>query len=165
MYKLQKGDLLLVKGTHLSSIIIRCMTQSQYSHVAIYKGNGKLIEAISSGVQEDFIMKYNKMDYDIYRHKTATPSDLENMIANMSLKYGTGYDFLGIVGICYYLLTGKENTLDDKTRLWCSEYYADGALSVNLPLDVDSKTHTYSPGDISRDSNIMFICNKIDITL
>jgi uncharacterized protein YycO len=164
-HRLELGDLILVKGTRWYSKIISKVTHSPYTHVAVHMHDGILLESDWNGVQASYIQKYAHVDYDVYRHTTATTIQLEDMVSVMLSKYGTGYDYLGIVGVGYSLFTGKENRLDNKKLLWCSEYYADSALESKIQLDVDSGTHTYSPGDISRDSNIMFICNKKDVIL
>jgi cell wall-associated NlpC family hydrolase len=53
---LQPGDIIFFQGTHFISRGIRAFTNSKWSHVALYVGNGYVIEATAAGVEK------NKLD-------------------------------------------------------------------------------------------------------
>lgn len=64
MIEPEPGDLLLVKTDHFVSKLIRFGQRgygkdaAQWNHVAIYVGDGKIVEALTKGVQENDATKY-----------------------------------------------------------------------------------------------------------
>jgi uncharacterized protein YycO len=147
-----KGDILLVKGhTPVVGAIIRTVTHSDYTHAACYVGAGHIIESNWSGVKMRAIYDYRNKAYDIHRHLTATPEEVDTAVEWMKTQTGKKYDYGGLVGILWAMFgKGRDNPFDDKDEYWCSELIADGFLRAEVPMDCDEQTYKYSPADIGR---------------
>ena len=70
MKVIQVGDVILVEGKQRVSKIIKYLTQSNWSHVAFYIGNGELIEAdLKEGVRVVSVKEYANYHTRICRPK------------------------------------------------------------------------------------------------
>ena len=61
------ADLIFRKGTEPLSRLIRFTTRSDKSHVAIYRGRGKMIHAVQRGVVVDPFEKYRDSSFYLVR--------------------------------------------------------------------------------------------------
>lgn len=67
----QPGDILMIRTNHFVSKLIRFGQRSygkdaaQWNHVAIYIGNGEIVEALTKGVTRGFASKYPSKDVRI----------------------------------------------------------------------------------------------------
>lgn len=103
---LQVGDIIAVSGV----IVGDKLMPGHYSHIAMYIGNGKMIEAWKNGVRVvDISMIHNANDAAIYRVKTS--SSIKQQAVNWALtKVGLPYDYIWLTyiggkqvnGCCYY---------------------------------------------------------------
>ena len=162
---LRQGDIIMVKGESPISWLVKTFTNSPYSHCAMYigdyDGEVQLIESKYGGVKLVGLSKYDNVKYDIYRHKTATLDQLDTTCLWLGSQLGSGYDYMGVIGIGLKLLgLTKHNELDEKDRYWCSELLADGMLFSEIKLDIKKDTHLVSPGDLANNNNLVMVYNR-----
>jgi hypothetical protein len=101
---LQSGDMIFtLDAKSFGSRLIAYLDQSTWSHVGTYTGNGRIVEAITSGVVERSIEAYHhpRFRLGVYRPKGASASQIETMIALVRSNAGARYSyrkalFLGI---------------------------------------------------------------------
>ena len=95
---LQPGDILLTTDPTLTSASIRLMTFAPVSHAAVYVGDGKVAEAVGSGVRvrdlEEFLAEAAVALVLRYPELTAEQAALIGQYAVN--KSGTGFNFLGV---------------------------------------------------------------------
>src|SRR5262245_4763884 len=113
---LKPGDVLLVEGNNRISGIIKYLTQSTWSHAALYVGpigerttaDGEplvLVEAnIGSGVVGSPLSKYNKHHTRICRPIGLTGDDCARVCTYAAERIGFDYDVKNIADLLRYLL-------------------------------------------------------------
>ncbi|MHA1329936.1 MAG: YiiX/YebB-like N1pC/P60 family cysteine hydrolase [Candidatus Hodarchaeales archaeon] len=145
---LRKGDLICVEGNTLISKLIRFFDRAKYTHVAIYIGDGLVIESDWGGVQTNPLLeKYQKLSWDAFRPKCLYKT--KDKAIDFALEQeGKGYDYHGLIGA---LLKGLflTNMLDHKNRFWCSELVADAYIEAGYPLTKDLNSWDVSPQDLA----------------
>ena len=112
---LQPGDVLLVEGTNHISGVIKYLTQSTWSHAALYVGpigerttnDGEplvLVEAnIGEGVVGAPLSKYFRSHTRICRPMGLTPDDCYRVCAYATERIGFDYDVKNIIDLLRYL--------------------------------------------------------------
>jgi len=153
---LQPGDVLLVEGNNHIAGVIKYLTQSTWSHSALYVGplaghaaaDGEphaLIEAnIGEGVVSAPLSKYTKFHTRICRPVGLTEADRAIVCAYAVERIGFAYDLKNIIDLLRYLLPlpvphrWRRRMLalgsGDPTRLICSALIADAFRSVRYPI-------------------------------
>lgn len=113
---LQPGDVLLVEGNQRISTAIKYLTQSTWSHAALYIGENDtltdefgypacLIEAdVSHGAVASSLTKYLGYNTRICRPTLITPDDRDAVVAYMIAALGTAYDVKNVIDLARYLL-------------------------------------------------------------
>lgn len=112
---LKPGDVLLVEGYSRLSITIQYLTQSSWSHSALYVGdmaadmagntNPMLIEAdVQQGVRMTPLSAYAHMHTRICRPVGVSAADLAAMIAEAKRRVGDRYDLRNVFDLARYLL-------------------------------------------------------------
>jgi hypothetical protein len=123
---LRKGDVLLVEGDQRISAVIRYLTQSSWSHAALYIGDEllrhdeplraealacfgddarhMLIEALLDGVVASPLSKYADLNVRICRPVQLKPHDLKTILAGAIRSLGWRYDLRNVVDLMRYLL-------------------------------------------------------------
>ena len=113
---LQPGDVLLVEGNSRISVAIKYLTQSTWSHAALYVGNavGKatpdgeplsLIEVnVGDGCVAVPLSKYQHYNTRICRPNNLSPQDRARLIDFMVASLGTRYDMKNITDLLRYFL-------------------------------------------------------------
>lgn len=122
---LRKGDVLLVEGDQRVSQVIRYLTQSSWSHSALYVGNELLkgpgeraaelterfgadaqhllIEAVfGEGVIASPLGKYERYNIRICRPHRLHREDVERVISNVAVHLGDAYDVRHIYELARY---------------------------------------------------------------
>lgn len=112
---LRRADVLLVAGSSKLSTAIKYLTQSTWSHAALYVGD--ILEASASGEPHRLIevtpvdgcvsvplSKYERFHTRICRPVGLTNADRENVIRFMASRLGTQYDMRNILDLARYLL-------------------------------------------------------------
>lgn len=112
---LRLADVLLVAGSSKLSTAIKYLTQSTWSHAALYVGD--VLEAPASGEPHTLIevtpvegcasatlAKYERFHTRICRPVGLTDADRERVIRFMISRLGTQYDMRNIIDLARYLL-------------------------------------------------------------
>jgi hypothetical protein len=154
---LQKGDILLVDGTSKISMAIKYITQSTWSHAALFIGKNKtssgkhttvpsLIEAdVTEGVRVVSLNNYCHMHTRICRPVGLSTEDIEKVINFMTSKIGYKYDLKNIFDLARYLIQSppvpskhRRRLLalgsGDPTKAICSSLIAQAFQSVQYPI-------------------------------
>lgn len=143
---LMPGDVLLVEGQQRFSTAIKYLTQSNWSHAALYIGGNELIEAdLKEGVIRIPVETYDGFHTRICLPVSLGPEDLEKIIDSLIKKEGLSYDIKNIINLLKYLfpihpfkkLKGdKLFSLgsDDPTKVICSSIIAQAYHDVGYPI-------------------------------
>ena len=153
---LRPGDVLLVEGDNNISCAIKYLTQSTWSHAALYVGqigdrqtaDGEplvLVEAeIGRGVVGSPLSKYLKHHTRICRPIGLTPEDCAQVCAYAAERIGFDYDFKNVVDLMRYLFPWpvprrwrrRMITLGsgDASRIICSSLIAQAFDAVRYPI-------------------------------
>jgi Permuted papain-like amidase enzyme, YaeF/YiiX, C92 family len=153
---LQPGDVLLVEGNNHIAGVIKYLTQSTWSHSALYVGplagrmtaEGEphaLIEAnIGEGVVSAPLSKYIRFHTRICRPVGLTEADGARVCAYAIERIGFAYDLKNIIDLLRYLLPlpvpqrWRRRLIalgsGDPTRLICSALIADAFRAVRYPI-------------------------------
>lgn len=133
----RKGDVLLVEGDQRVSAIIRYLTQSPWSHSALYIGDELLrrggeqaarararfgaeaehllVEALPRGVEATPLAKYVDLNLRICRPHGLRPADLERLLDEAVATIGWRYDLRNVVDLARYLVPVR--IVPDRWRL------------------------------------------------
>lgn len=154
---LRRGDVLLVEGNQRFSTAVKYLTQSTWSHAALYVGDltgatdthGEplvLIEAdLVHGVAAAPLSKYEGFNTRICRPVGLSPDDSKNVARFMIDSIGLEYDLKNIVDLARYLLPQPPVPIrfrrrllafgsGDPTRVICSTRIAQAFQSVRYPI-------------------------------
>ncbi len=153
---LQPGDVLLVEGNNHISGVIKYLTQSTWSHSALYVGplpgcataDGEphvLIEAnVGEGVVSAPLSKYTRFHTRICRPVGLTEMDCALVCAYATERIGFAYDLKNIIDLMRYLLPlpvpqrWRRRMIalgsGDPSRLICSALIADAFRAVRYPI-------------------------------
>ena len=152
---LQPGDVLLVEGNLRISSLIKYITQSMWSHVALYVGPQPgaraddppvLVEAeLGEGVILSPLSKYVSFHTRICRAVGLRPDDRERLVTHALGRVGHGYDFQNVIDLARDRLSGPSvaATLKrglralgsgESTRAICSTLIAQAFQSVRYPI-------------------------------
>lgn len=153
---LQPGDVLLVEGNNRISGIIKYLTQSTWSHAALYVGpiagrmteDGEphvLIEAnLGEGVVTAPLSKYLQFHTRVCRPAGLSPDDCTAVCAYARARIGLAYDVKNITDLMRYLLPlpvparWRRRMIalgsGDPTKIICSALIAQAFQSVRYPI-------------------------------
>ena len=153
---LQPGDVLLVEGNNKVSGVIKYLTQSTWSHAALYVGplpgcaaeDGEphvLIEAnLGEGVVSAPLSKYTQFHTRICRPVGLIGDDCAQVCTYAISRIGYDYDLKNIIDLLRYLFPmpvprrWRRRMIalgsGDPTRLICSALIADAFTSVRYPI-------------------------------
>ncbi len=152
---LRPGDVLLVEGATRISIAIKYLTQSTWSHSALYVGDALgdggadprcLIEAnLGEGVVASPLSKYHHAHVRICRAVNLTPGDRDRVVGFMVASLGMRYDMKNVTDLLRYFLPTPPVPVrfrrrmlamgaGDPTRAICSSLIAEAFGSVRYPI-------------------------------
>jgi len=154
---LKKGDVLLVEGNTRFSMAIKYLTQSSWSHSALYIGDalGKpaagqeakvLLEAdINEGVRAVPLSQYADFHTRVCRPIGLSEKELNRIIAHVLSRLGQRYDLKNIVDLMRYFIQNPPVPVrwrrrllalgsGDPTRAICSSLIAQAFQSINYPI-------------------------------
>jgi Permuted papain-like amidase enzyme, YaeF/YiiX, C92 family len=154
---LQPGDVLLVEGNTRVSTAIKYLTQSTWSHAALYVGNALgqatpdgeplcLIEVnLGEGCIAAPLSKYQWFNTRICRANGLAPQDRARVIDFMVRSLGTRYDMKNITDLLRYFLPTppvparwRRRLLSigsgDPTRAICSSLIAQAFARIHYPI-------------------------------
>lgn len=154
---IQKGDVLLVEGTSRVSTAIKYLTQSTWSHAAVYIGESidsmdqpqearTLIEAdIVEGVRAVPLSTYYDQHTRICRPVGLSENEIQRVIGYLISRLGDQYDRKNIFDLARYLFptppvptSWRRKLLQlgsgDPTRAICSSLIAEAFQSIHYPI-------------------------------
>lgn len=121
-----KGDVVLVEGNQRISVVIKYLTQSSWSHAALYIGDELLrrgdayaewaqerfgddaqhllVEALSEGVVATPISKYFSLNLRVCRPHGLTPEHLDIVLNDAIGAIGWEYDVMNVLDLARYFL-------------------------------------------------------------
>lgn len=170
--RLQPGDVLLVEGNQRISVAIKYLTQSTWSHAAIYVGGAMggdgpgapcLIEAdMTDGVIAVPMEKYQGLNTRICRPVGLGQADVQKLIANVTGKLGEQYDLRAAYDLMRYLLPQppvpvrwRRRMLSlgsgDPTRAICSTLIGDAFKAIGYPILPEAAHRAETSGGDDRD--------------
>jgi len=166
---LQSCDILLYKGTDLTSHLIQWGTNSPYNHAAVVVDPQKNLAIESNtghqmGVRALDLRKLDDKEIDVYRIRPGWAYDPDKTISYLVSCLGAPYDFGGVLwlGVLKLLhLKDHSNKWQKDKDYFCSElcYAAFNAGGLDIVPQVGEADVT-SPGDISRSERIEKIALK-----
>jgi hypothetical protein len=148
---LQTSDVLLVEGTSRVSSAIKYLTQSTWSHAAMYvgqsaSGESQFLEAdMVHGVRLVALSHFNGFHCRVCRPVSLSEAERQ-AVCNFALaRVGLQYDMKNIVDLARYLLPNPPVPMrwrrqmlslgsGDPTRAICSTLVAEAFQSVNYPI-------------------------------
>lgn len=161
---MQPGDVLLVEGNLRISVAIKYLTQSTWSHAAMYIGDAldkknsegedlDLIEAdLSEGVIAVSLSKYSEFNTRICRPVNLSKEDQQMLVDFMRQSLGMEYDLKNVVDLMRYLLPTPPVPVSwrrrmlafgsgDPTRAICSTLIAQAYQGIRYPIlpDIELK--------------------------
>lgn len=153
---LQAGDILLIEGNQRISATIKYLTQSTWSHAALYVGDAlpkpedgrerpRLIEVnLGEGCVAVPLSKYRTYNTRICRANGLTPEDIETVVSFMISKLGLKYDTKNITDMLRYFfpmpvpVRWRRRMIafgsGDPTRAICSSLIAEAYGQVRYPI-------------------------------
>lgn len=151
---LKPGDILLIEGNQRISMAIKYLTQSTWSHAAVYIGKSshnsndsdQLIEAdLTHGVISVPLSKYDGFSTRICRPVNLSEEDTHTLISFFKSKIGMKYDIRNSIDLIRYLLPQPPVPVrwrrkmlalgsGDPTRAICSTLIAQGFQSIHYPI-------------------------------
>src|SRR5438552_12000030 len=152
---LKPGDVLLVEGNNHISGVIKYLTQSTWSHAALYVGplnnratdgeTHSLIEAeLGIGVDSAPLSKYSRFHTRVCRPVGLTEEDCRQVCAYAVERIGLAYDLKNITDLLRYMMPmpvpqrWRRRALSlgsgDPTRIICSALIAQAFESVRYPI-------------------------------
>lgn len=145
---IQPGDILLVEGNQRISIAIKYLTQSTWSHAALYTGvpGEELIEAdLLHGVVAVPLSKYARFHTRICRPVGLSEEDREKILHYVTSRIGMEYDLSNAIDMMRYLLPEPPVPVRWRrhmlkagsgapTRAICSTLIANAFDSVGYPI-------------------------------
>ncbi|MFZ1681909.1 MAG: lipo-like protein [Rhizobiaceae bacterium] len=158
MRTLEPGDILLVEGDQFVSSAIKYLTQSTWSHAALYVGDAlagagaagpdapSLIEVdLSAGCIAVPLSKYQAYNTRICRPVGLTPEDRRAVVDHMVGALGRRYDLKNIVDLLRWFFPTPPVPVrwrrrmiafgsGDPTRAICSTLIAEAFQSVRYPI-------------------------------
>ena len=154
---LRPGDVLLVEGNQRFSTAVKYLTQSTWSHAAMYigdlapgkDGNGAPLALMEANLEDGMtavpLAKYKGFNTRICRPVGLTAADSEKVAQFMVDSLGLEYDLKNIVDLARYLLPRPPVPVrlrrrmlafggGDPTRVICSTRIAQAFQSVQYPI-------------------------------
>jgi hypothetical protein len=154
---LQPGDVLLIEGNQRVSAAIKYLTQSTWSHSALYVGDAlpepddgserpRLIEVnLGEGCVAVPLSKYRTYNTRICRASGLTPDDRRSVIDFMIARLGTRYDMKNIFDMLRYFFPTPPVPVrwrrrmiafgsGDPTRAICSSMIAEAYGQIRYPI-------------------------------
>jgi hypothetical protein len=170
---LQPGDIVLVEGNQKISAAIKYLTQSTWSHSALYVGDAlpesadgserpRLIEVnLGEGCVAVPLSKYRTYNTRICRPSGLTPDDRQAVVKFMLARLGTRYDMKNIFDMLRYFLPTPPVPVrwrrrmiafgsGDPTRAICSTMIAQAFEQIRYPILPEV---TLAPGRASAQSH------------
>ena len=165
--KLVAGDIIVTRSTttlfkRIKSKAIGLATGGEFSHVALYVGNGSIIEAIPDGVHSHNILRIpflNASDVKVLRLKPELfdQKAIKHSIEFVRTNHGRQYAFIDTI---FSTPLFKKMDASTRNKTFCSRLVASAYNSAGLPI-VDNSNYA-SPEDINSSDRLVEVT---DITI
>ncbi|WP_026678228.1 hypothetical protein [Fictibacillus gelatini] len=137
---MQRFDLLFIKGTTLSSKIIRAVTSSPYSHVAIVLDSYHVVETDIRYPLQIRHISYPKRKVDVYRfYRDFTEKEKAAMKSFIMENLHTQYDIVRTVSNGLFIMA-KIPIMNAVKRMNCTEAAYEMFLAAGIDLEVNDLT-------------------------
>ena len=154
---LQPGDVLLVEGQTRVSVAIKYLTQSTWSHAALFVGGATgLVDAqerpkafveadIREGVRAVSVGEFAGLHCRVCRPVSLSPAEIDTVIGFVTARLGDQYDLKNVLDLARYLFPTPPVPVrwrrrmiafgsGDPTRAICSTLIAQAFQSVHYPI-------------------------------
>lgn len=140
----QSGDIIIVHSQTIVGRIIRWITNSWASHIAVYIGNGLVFEARPGGAKAVSLANYNGQ-YRAFRLNVDSDK-ISKFVERLELKQNQGYDYGQIFSIALEDLFQIKIKAQNKRLTICSEIVYEAAQEAGIPVPPVSQAYI-TPGD------------------
>jgi hypothetical protein len=153
---IRRGDVLLVEGQTRISVAIKYLTQSTWSHAALYAGPTGLFDAqgrprdfleadIREGVRAVSVAEFGGLHCRVCRPVSLGEAEADAVIGFVMARLGHQYDLKNVIDLARYLLPTPPVPVrwrrrmlalgsGDPTRAICSTLIAQAFQSVRYPI-------------------------------
>jgi hypothetical protein len=166
---IKNGDVLLYRGTGITSRLIKTISRSEYSHVGIaawWNNRLMVLEAVGKGVvasalSENLRRYHGSVEYFWCRERI-TDEDRLDMLDFAQLQLGKEYNFLevGWSGFCAALgvpVRNSDGSLKHAAgKYFCSQYVSDIFRAAGVGLAIDFSSARTPPGAIAQSPLLKF---------
>lgn len=163
---MQVGDIIFAYPSSLAGELIAKRTNSRFSHVAVYVGNGRVVES-------DMFIKTHKvrlMDtpygksgrYEVMTCRNITPRQRKLIMVYVLSKLGTKYDYKQIAAILIRLTTGiRLESLNHPHRFICTELIYEAYKYAGIELLEGYPGGSVSPEEMRWSEHLEFAKEEI----
>lgn len=144
MTEFQVGDIIFYESTTFIGSIIRKITNSPFSHVALAVSPTEIVEANAfiRSRKVTFTPEKCKRIKVLRTKQPLTYAQERTLVINSDKLLNKGYDYLGITRLFAKTLFrfNLDGRKDDLTKLWCSEMvdYAYETIGIDLVPQIDN---------------------------
>ena len=144
---MKSGDIIIVHSNTIAGRIIRWVTNSWASHIAVYIGDGFVFEARPGGAKAVPLSNYEGKNwrYKVYRLQIDDELMFKFMFALMQ-KQCVGYDYGQIISILLFRLLHIDLRAQNRRLAICSEIIYQAAQEVGIPVPPVTQAYI-TPGD------------------
>lgn len=159
------GDVILVRGRGIISLLIRLVTRSKYSHVALALSDKHVLE-----IDWKYRLKINEIHYnhyDIYRFYRELNHDEIFKLLNFAYSViGTKYDFKQIFSLFLeYTFNIKSDYLfNNPKKLICSDVVDLAYKEIGVDLIPNKEYQNVTPHDVSTSPKLKKI-ESVDLSI
>lgn len=129
--------IVLCRSKTIGSLLIRLVTWSDWSHVAVVDGD-EVIEAVWPRVRVSTLDSLKKKHHAVVMVEFPVEREAE-FIAVVRSQLGKPYDLLGVLGL------GWHRNWQEEDAWWCSELPAWAAAKIGAPLFRAEAVHRIVP--------------------
>ncbi|MEX2239402.1 MAG: YiiX/YebB-like N1pC/P60 family cysteine hydrolase [Burkholderiales bacterium] len=168
---LRPGDIILTSTPTLTSAGIQLVTLAPVSHAAVYIGNGRVVEAVGSGVRVRTLGRLLEEESVALalRHPDLTAQQAQDVRAVALEKVGRSFNYVGVAvhvpfsinrrlcelpllpavvrDVCLRGLGGMHHLVTSKRALFCSQLVLQSYRQAGVPI-TDADPRLISPADI-----------------
>lgn len=156
------GDVLLVEGKSRFARIVKAITQSTWSHVAIHVGANRVVEAdVQDGVRTLPLSALTGCGIRVMRAVGLSAEQREAVAQAVLARVGQGYDLKHAIRLGRAHLPIGRRDIDpsaDPERAICSTLIAHAFASIGHPIFADPKRHWASARPCDFDLSPHFEC-------
>jgi hypothetical protein len=156
---LHRADVILVEGHLRISSIIKYLTQSTWSHAALYVGDGECIEAdVLAGVRRFPLADLAAFRLRVCRPISLMPADADIVISHAVARLGVQYDLKHVFDLARYMVplpvprSWRRRAIAlgsaDPSRAICSTLVAESFQAAGYPIlpEIPAPPHDAATG-------------------